>query len=98
MLNVALKFTCPNQSGLFSVQQNMGSPAMVLETVQEIPEATQEDLRAAFDYTASYYLGLSGDEFLRRLDANQIQREDPQVKKVLRRINLVRPEWVISSN
>ena len=71
----------------------MGSPTMVLDVVREIPEATSQDLREAFDHTAEYYLGLSGDEFLRRLDLNEISYEDPRVKKVLRRVNLVRPDW-----
>lgn len=66
---------------------------MVLDVVREIPEATPQDLKEAFDYTASHYLGLSGDEFLRCLDANELSREDPRVKKVLRRINLVRSDW-----
>lgn len=71
----------------------MGSPTMVLDIVREIPEATPQDLTEAFDHTALHYLGLSGAEFLQRLDANEISREDPRVKKVLRRVNLVRPDW-----
>ena len=66
---------------------------MILEAAREIPEATPQDLLAAFDYTANHYLGISGEEFLRRLDCNQLGDDDPRVNRVLRRIDLVRPNW-----
>lgn len=64
---------------------------IIIEAVREIPEATPQDLVDAFDYTARHYLGLSGQEFLHRLDSGQLCKDDPRVKKVLRRIDLVRP-------
>lgn len=70
----------------------MNSPAMASDVSQEVPEATPQELAAAFDHTAAHYLGLSGDEFLRKLDANEISPEDERVRKVLRRIDLVRPD------
>lgn len=69
------------------------SPTIVLGSVREVPEATPQELWEAFGHTASYHLGLSGEEFLRRLDANEISRDDLRVQKVLRRIDLVRPDY-----
>jgi hypothetical protein len=34
----------------------MDSPIMLLDVVQEVPEATPEELAAAFDYTAFHTL------------------------------------------
>ena len=90
---MALQYSRPNR---FNRQQRptvMGSPGMVIEAVREIPEATSRDLTDAFDYTARHYLGLSGQEFLDRLDCDQLPKDGPKVKKVLRRIDLVRPGW-----
>jgi hypothetical protein len=65
---------------------------MARELDPTVPEATREELIAAFDHTATRYLGLSGDEFLRRLDAHELPDEDdPLVRKVLGRLDLVRP-------
>lgn len=69
----------------------MGSPTMVLDFNQDIPEATAQDLTAAFNHAVSFYLKVSGEEFLRRLDAHELEMEDPLVVKVLRRLEFVRP-------
>ncbi len=70
----------------------MSTPGMARQLDPTVPEATREELAAAFHHTATRYLGLSGDEFLRRLDAHEFPDEnDPQVRKVLQRIDLVRP-------
>lgn len=71
----------------------MGSPMMTLDIAQEVPEATSQDLRDAFNHLATYYLGMSGDEFLRRLDADELPNEAERIEKVLRRIDFVRPGW-----
>jgi hypothetical protein len=70
----------------------MSTPGMALDLDPTVPEATREELAAAFDHTATRYLGISGDEFLRRFDADEIpDMNDLGVRKVLRRIDLVRP-------
>jgi hypothetical protein len=73
----------------------MSTPGMALELNPTVPEATRQELTAAFDHTATRYLGLSGEEFLRCLDAHEIpDMDDSRVRKVLRRIDLVRPSRV----
>lgn len=69
----------------------MDGTAVALELTPAILEATDSERKAGFDYTSDYYLGISGDEFLRRLDAHELEEDDPKVKKVLRRLYLVRP-------
>lgn len=66
--------------------------AVELETMPAIPEATERERLEGFDYTSKYYLGISGEEFLRQFDAHELNEDDIRVKKVLRRISLVRPE------
>lgn len=66
--------------------------ALELEAMPAIPEVTERERWDGFDYTSKYYLGIPAEEFLRRLDAHQLDMDDTGVKKVLRRISLVRPD------
>jgi hypothetical protein len=54
----------------------MSTPGMALELNPTVPEATRQELTTAFDHTITRYLGLSGEEFLRRLDAHEIPNMD----------------------
>lgn len=68
----------------------MGSAAPALEPMLIIPEATESDRKSGFDYTANHYLGISGEEFLERLDAHLLDIESVPVKRVLSRLWMVR--------
>jgi hypothetical protein len=57
----------------------------------EVREASPQELVEAFDHSAMYYVGMSGEEFLRRLDAGELQLDDDRVRKVLRHLDFVRP-------
>jgi hypothetical protein len=73
----------------------MSTPGMALELNLSVPEATREELTPAVDHTATRYLGFSGEEFLRRLNAHEIpDTDDSRVRKLLERIDLVRPGQV----
>jgi hypothetical protein len=50
-------------------------------TLPPIVELSEEEGRALFDQQARKYMGMSGDEFLRKWDAGEI--EDPDRSEVL---------------
>ena len=57
----------------------------------EVRELTREEGRALFDRTAREFLGISGDEFLRRWDAGEIKNPDtPEVMPVFMSMPFVR--------
>jgi hypothetical protein len=70
----------------------MDGTAVALESTPAIEEITEAERKTGFDYTSQYYLGISGDEFLRKLDAHELPDNDPRVDKVLLRLWLVRPQ------
>ena len=70
----------------------MDGLAMAIQPTPAIEEASEAERKAGFDYTSNYYLGISGDEFLQKLDAHELPQNDSRVNKVLLRMWLVRPE------
>ncbi|MBV9156993.1 MAG: hypothetical protein JO097_12080 [Acidobacteriaceae bacterium] len=63
--------------------------ALETEEALIIPEATDAELRETFDYAANYYLGISAEEFFRRLAAKEISDDDPRAEQVLYVMNFV---------
>ena len=55
-----------------------------------IPEATEKELEQSIEHAARFYLGISSDEFLRRLKSGELAEDDPQVGHVLYVINFIR--------
>jgi hypothetical protein len=51
-----------------------------------VRELTHEEGRALFDEQARFYLGMSGDEFLRAWDAGEIDPDDPRIHGAVMRI------------
>ena len=44
-----------------------------------LAELTQDASRELFDQQVRLYLGISGEEFLRELDAGELQEDEPRV-------------------
>jgi hypothetical protein len=65
------------------------SSALQQEGTFSIPEATEAELQEAVDYAARFYLGISAEEFTRRLAAHELCEDDPQVQNVLYVLNFV---------
>lgn len=62
-------------------------------SVEGVAFLTQDEARATFDKTARHVAGISGDEFLRRWDADQygsLRKTDPIQYGRLRRLAEVR--------
>ena len=65
-------------------------------TENQIHELTDEEARELFDRSARHYLGISGEEFLRRWDAGEYDDPDdrtknpPEVMEVASLLPLVR--------
>jgi hypothetical protein len=69
-----------------NAQQQHSDPDVIDETVElgldgqpllpPIHELTEEEARQIFDDNAQYYLGISGEEFLRRWDAGEYRNTD----------------------
>ncbi|MBV9761182.1 MAG: hypothetical protein JO340_11510 [Acidobacteriaceae bacterium] len=67
----------------------MGS-ALETSDALVIPEATEQDLQGSIDHAAQFYLGISGDDFLRRWHAREFSEDDSQAQHVLHVINFFR--------
>lgn len=66
------------------------------ETLPEVVRLTREEGRALFDEDARSLLGISGDEFIRRLDAGEydaIEEDETgrQIVRLLMSVSLARP-------
>ena len=57
-----------------------------------IEEATDEEAFAALDYTSRHYLNMGAAEFLQKLDAGEIRRDDdiPGLSRVLSMVSFYR--------
>lgn len=55
--------------------------ALIAKPSDVADELSREELRAAFDEKAQRRLGMSGDEFLRRLDSGTLP-DDPAVDEI----------------
>jgi hypothetical protein len=58
----------------FVMQERVGT------TEDRIRELTDEEARELFDRSARHYLGISGEEFLRRWDAGEYDDPDDRTK------------------
>lgn len=75
-------------------EPTMDAPSLPDDTEDEghVRYLTDDEARAVFDETARYYMGISGEEFLRRWDAGEWQ-DDPDhspVMNVVSSLSLVR--------
>lgn len=71
---------------------NPAAPSAGTEDTADIHWLSEREARELFDQEACRWLGISGDEFLRRWDAGQYQgrEDDPDVIGVAVLLDLVR--------
>lgn len=55
-----------------------------------IGTADREVAQAAFEYSCNYCLAMSADEFLRCYDANDVDRNNTKVQRIIKLLPLVR--------
>ena len=71
-------------------EARMATMAAKLSNSVSIPEATDDEAKAAFDHTARFYTGLSGAEFLELYDSGKLDPTSTKVQHVLTMLSFVR--------